>query len=181
MRSGGLTYDASRLVRSEVRPSTPVEFAHVEGDTVCDVVGTTYPALTIVSDKFVDVLLEHGFSGWTTFPVGVQQQDGTQLQGLSGLAVNGRCGPIDDSLSQRITLPPPVAGGRSAPGLLGLCFKPESWDGSALFVAEGSTSVFVTEPVKDALERARITNVAFHRLSDIERTWRADGGLVVGD
>jgi hypothetical protein len=123
------------------------------------------------------VLEGEGFTGWTTFPVRVDDR-GTQRRDYEGLAVVGRCGAIDDSLSEEILLPPPVAGGRSARALRGLCFPPDSWDGTDVFTAEGRTDVFVVERVKAALELTGITNVGFDRLSEIERTWKADGSLL---
>jgi hypothetical protein len=178
VRPQALRHEVGQLVRSEVRPSEPVRFTHAEGRTPHDLVGTTYAGLKLVSERFVGTLRDHGFTGWTTFPARVALKDGTELQGYSGLAVAGRCGPIDDGLSQKIMLPSPVPGGRSAPGLRGLCFPPDSWDGSDLFVAQGFIGIFMTEPVKDALKASAITNVEFHRLAEIERTWRADGTLI---
>jgi hypothetical protein len=35
--------------------------------------------------------------------------------------------------------------------------------------------------VKEAIEQTGITNVDFRRLSEIERTWRADGSLIQDD
>ena len=181
VRARELAYDVGQLVRCDIRPAEPVEFTHAEGRIPHDLIGTTYAALTLVSSRFVDVLREYRFTGWTTFPVKVALGDGSELEGYSGLAVTGRCGPIDDHLSEEITLPPPVPGGQSALGLRGLCFAPESWDGGDIFTAEAFRGVFVAECVKDALERATITNVEFRRLSEIERTWCADGSLVGAD
>jgi hypothetical protein len=171
-------HDDFALARGEHRPANPIEFVHDEGRTPCDVIGTTYGALMLVSARLVAVLREHEFTGWATFPVRVVLDDGSELDGYRGLAATGRCGAIDDSLSGKVTIPPPVPGGRPAAGLLGLCFAPESWDGSDVFTAEGYAGSFVVERVKEALERAGITNAGFRRLSEIERTWRADGSLI---
>jgi hypothetical protein len=92
--------------------------------------------------------------------------------------VIGRTGPIDDSLSEDVILPPPAPHGRVRRGLRGACFPPESWDGSDVFACGENSAIMVTEPVNRALEDAQITNVAFKRLSEIERIWRADGSLI---
>lgn len=60
----------------------------------------------------------------------------------------------------------------------GLCFPPESWDGSDIFTAEGYAGIFAVEAVKEALEGAGVTNVDFRRLSEIERIWRADRSVI---
>lgn len=104
--------------------------------------------------------------------------EGSELDGYHGFAVIGRAGPIDDSLSEEVVLPPPAPQGRARRALRGACFPPESWDGSDVFACGESSAITVTEAVKEALEEAQISNVAFKRLSEIERTWRADGSRV---
>jgi hypothetical protein len=155
-----LLHDEAKLTRAEERPSAPMEFIRAEGRRPYDLIGTTYASLKLVS------------TGWTTFPVTVLLEDGSELEDYEGLAVTGRCGSIDDSLSEEILLPPPVPGGQAGYGLRGLCFQPESWDGSDVFTAEGYAGIFVVERVKDALEQAHVTNVDLRRLSEIERRWR---------
>lgn len=167
--------DDFSLARGECRPSQPIEFVRDEGRTPHDVIGTTYASLMLASERLVTVLDRNHFTGWTTFPVRVALDGGRELQGYRGLAVTGRCGAIDDSLSAEILLPPPVPGGRAGRALRGLCFPPASWDGSDVFTAEDYAGAFVVNRVKEALEAARVTNVEFSRLSTLERTWRADG------
>lgn len=168
------------LARAEDRPLRPIEFVRAQGRVPHDVLGTTYGVLTLISEKFRSVLQDSGFTGWATFPVAVVV-DGSPLPGYHGLAVTGRCGAIDDDLSERVIVPPPVPGGAAMPHLRGLCWSPESWDGSDLFMAENYSGVFVVERVKQALEAAEITNVAFERLSEVERMWTADGNLLDSD
>lgn len=178
VRSLELLHNDRALARGEERPVQPIAFVRDEGQTPCDLVGTTYATLVIVSNRFLDVLREHHVSGWTTFPISLLAEDGSELNGFQGFAVTGRCGPIDDSLSEEALLPPPVPGGRSRRGLRGICFAPESWDGSDIFTPDGTASSFVVGRVKHVLEDAGVTNVAFQRLSEIERIWRSDGSLV---
>jgi hypothetical protein len=45
--------------------------------------------------------------------------DGSERRDYVVLSVEGRSGPIDDALSERVTLPPPVPGA-PGPGLRGL-------------------------------------------------------------
>jgi hypothetical protein len=176
-----LLHNDVAFARGEARPTEPIEFVRDEGRTPHDVVGTTYASLILVSERFLDVLREHRFSGWATFPVRVFLDEGTELDGYHGFAVIGRAGPIDDSLSEEVILPPPAPHGRARRGLRGACFPAESWDGSDVFACGESSAVTVTEAVKQALEEAEITNVAFKRLSEIERIWRADGSLLAAE
>ena len=171
--------DQFALLRAEYIPSEPVTFEWDSGDQPLDVIGTTHASLILVSMRFVDVLRQHSFTGWTTWPALIQWPDGGDLGGYRGIAVLGRCGPIDDSLSDEVVLPPPVAGGRARRALRGLCFAPDSWDGSHIFTCDsGGGAIFVTEAVREAVARAHLTNVSVMKLADIERTWRADGSLI---
>jgi hypothetical protein len=173
-----LTLDeAAALHQGRLRPESPIEFVQHEGREPMDLLGTTI-GLTLISDAFHDVLSDASFSGWTTFPVRVVLDDGSELRGYHGLAITGRCGQIDDSLCEEVVLPPPVPGGRARRGIRGLCFRPESWDGSDLFAPPDSSYLWVGDTVRVAVERAGMTNVRFQRLSEIERIWRADGSLI---
>jgi hypothetical protein len=142
-----------------------------------DLLGTTI-GLTLISEVFHDVLNDAGFSGWTTFPVHVVLNDGSEVRGYHGLAITGRCGQIDDSLCQEVVLPSPAHGGRAHRGIRGLCFRPETWDGSDLFAPPDSQYSWAVDAVRVEVERAGMTNVRFQRLSEIERIWSADGTLI---
>lgn len=166
------------LARGEEQATAPIEFEADQGREPCDLIGTTSGTLVLVSQRLVELLRNQGFNGWGTFPVRVGLGNNQSLDGYYGFAVTGRCGPIDDSLSEEVTLPPPVPGGRSSLGLRGLCFAPETWDGSDIFTADGYSGIFVVQRVKEALEGGGVTNVALQRLSEIDRDWRSDGSLV---
>ncbi len=170
--------DAFGLARGEVVPTKPVEFVRAEGRTVYDVIGTGEPAIKLLSSRMIDVLRRKQFGGWLAFPVNVYLADGSRLSDYHGIATTGRCGPIDDRLSERITIPPRGPGGEPGPGLRGICFDPASWDGSDIFTPDEYTSIFIVDRVRRALEEVKMTNASIKRLSEIERMWRADGNLV---
>jgi Immunity protein family (Imm11) len=179
VRSRRLLQNDLAIARAEHVPGEPIDFVRAEGHKPYDVIGTSYATLLLVSSRFRGVLRSHGFTGWTTFPVRIFLDDGDELDGYSGIAITGRCGPIDDNQSEKVTLPLPLPHGRARLGLRGLCFPPDTWDGSDLFTSEaGGAWIFVVERVKDALERAQLRNFEFERLSEIERSWRADGRLI---
>jgi len=169
LRSRVLLPEPFELARGEVRPSEPIVFVRDEGRTARDLIGTSYATIRLVSERFLEVLREHGFTGWATFPVKIWLGDDRVVEGYEGFAVTGRCGPIDDELSESIELAPPVPGGRSTPGLRGMCFSPDSWDGSEVFTPDDRASIFVIEPVRRALEQACMTGLEFRRLTEIER------------
>ena len=167
------------LTRAEAMPQVPVRFEHSSGKRPLDLMGTTWAVVDLVSDRFVAALENRGLTGWTTYPVAVSDADGRPLSGYHGLAVTGRCGPIDDALSPRVILPPPVPEGRTAEGRRGLLFELGSWDGTDVFCSPRRATIFVSNRVVDALTADAITNVEFRRTTDIERTWNADGSLLL--
>lgn len=178
LSSRDLLDDPAGIARAEVKVTAPITFVREEGTETMDLVGTAYVVLFLVSDRFIRVLREGGFTGWGTFPVHLERVEGATPDGHRGLVVTGRCGPIDDELSQEAIVPPPFPGGRSSRQLRGLCFQPETWDGSDVFMPKSGGWVFVVEEVKDALEAAGMTNVELRRASDVHRAWRADGSVI---
>jgi hypothetical protein len=98
-----------------------------------------------------------------------RNKQGQTVPGYGGLAVTGRCGNLDDSMSVQV---PRIYPGGIFPVLKGLLFDPASWDGSDFFMpAQRFSFVFVVEAVKKAFERAKIRNVKFTPLDQFERSW----------
>jgi hypothetical protein len=161
--------DPYALTRGEVTLREPIRFRHDEGSRFYDYVGTTWAVLHIVSDRIVDLLRRNGFTGWTMYRVEITDRVGQPITGYHGLAVTGRCGPIDDQLSGIAILPPPVPEGRAMPHHVGMLFRPETWDGSDIFTPAGTAFVFVSEHVRDALAEAQVTNLRMQRLSEVKR------------
>ena len=161
--------DDVAILRGEIRPPKPLVFEYMKGasgSTPRDFVSTSLVSPRLISDRVVSVLRD--FSGWSTFPVEVYGKKGERIPGYHGLVVTGRCGPIDDSRSRPVVEPPARPQGRPTRMWIGLYFDPRTWDGSDLFLPEGWASIFVTEAVKKALEKAKITNVMFTRLTEAE-------------
>lgn len=176
--SGESNDRVAALARGEVEPSEPVAITQDEGREPMDYMGTTLAAGRLISERFRTLLVQGGFTGWRTYPVRVELSDGRVLDGYHGLAVTGRAGPIDDSLSESVVIPPPVPEGRASRGLRGICFEPASWDGSDLFMCGDYLGVAVHRSVRDAIVEAQISNVELRCLAQIERKWQADGTVI---
>ena len=132
-----------------------------------DLIGTTMATPLLVSDRVVTLLRDEGFTGWRTYAVDLVGHDGAPIPGYHGLAIHGRCGPIDDSKS--VQVPQQFPGG-VFPVWIGMYFDPDTWDGSDLFMSEdGKGSKFVIENVKRAFHKAKIRNVQFEPLEEVER------------
>jgi hypothetical protein len=160
--------DPFALARAEVVPKEPLRFHHDEGRRLYDFVGTTHAVLDLVSDRFVAVLRDSGFSGWATYKVEIYDEAGQLVPGYHGLAATGSCGPIDDSLSPVMPVPPPVPEGETLPHRIGLRFHPETWDGSDVFIPAGTAHLMVTDSVQKALVKAKLTNIRLDRITEVE-------------
>jgi hypothetical protein len=155
------------LIRAEVHPTSPIEVGRAMGSAEPgEVIWTTHGIPIIIADSVVNLLRTHGFTGWSLYPVAVRNKQGKPVLGYSGLAVTGRCGNIDFSKSVQV---PRIFPAGIFPVLKGLLFDPASWDGSDFFMpARRSGHVFVVEEVKKAFERAKIRNVSFEPLDQVE-------------
>ena len=163
--------DAFGLIRAEVHPAQPlrVDWAMGRAKPVDPVMWTTFAAPIIIADSVVQILRSHGFTGWSLYEVSVRDKQGQPVPGYHGLAVTGRCGNLDHSMSVQV---PRIRPAGIFPVWKGLFFDPESWDGSDFFMpAQRYGFVFVVEEVKKAFEREKIRNVDFTALDQFERSW----------
>lgn len=154
--------------RGEIRPAEPVPASWMMGrSTPADVIWTGSAAPVIVSDRAVSILEAEGFDGWGTYNVALSGKSGETIQGYSGLVVHGRCGEIDHERSIKFDK---IMPGGVFPWWRGLYFDPATWDGSDLFMPAGTVGwIFVVEAVKRALEIAKVKNVVFTPLDQVER------------
>lgn len=162
-----LDFPAGDLHRGTVVPETSVGFRVPMKRSLGDIVGTGYAYPDLVSPKVVSVLAEGGFTGWSSFPVHVVGPMGDQFLGYRGLSITGRSGPIDRSLSERVILPPPVPEGTAMPHWKGFCPEAGSWDGTDLFIPEGTMFTCVTASVRYTLVTAGVVGFRFERMSEM--------------
>lgn len=164
-----LGQDGRQVTRGEVIPDQPVHARWVMGgQKPVDLVWTDSAIPLLVSDSVSQLLRENTFTGWSLYDVSLHTKTGEEVPSYAGLVVNGRCGPIDNSKSIQVPKQFPA---KLSMIWKGLYFDPASWDGSDLFMADGGWGyIFVTRAVKEAFERARIRNVVFTPLDEVERT-----------
>jgi len=165
----GVIEDVFALLGGSEKHSEPIRFEyHYSGGTaVCDVVWTTFGASVLVSDRVVTNLREGHFSGWTTYPVELYDKSRIRIPDYHGLVVTGRSGAIDRSRSEKVRHPI-IPGTKPADFWRGLFFKDDRWDGSDIFLPEGTGYIIVVERVKNALESLSIPNIKFERLDTHE-------------
>ena len=76
------------------------------------------------------------------------------------------------SKGRHVRRPPPVPEGKAYDAWIGMYFDPATWDGSDIFISEGSTTTIVTSRLKEQLESADVTNIRFTPLTEFERRWK---------
>jgi hypothetical protein len=163
--------DLIGLVRGERRPPRPLT-VHLDREAAPgDVIWLENVAGALVSERVIDLFRQRALTGWATYPVTVVAPLGATQPGYHGLAVTGRCGPLDWSHRQ------PLVARSDSPYALyrGYTFEPGSWDGSDLFLWELAPGFdafadfpFATEAVKATLEGSGIANVWLRSLAEIE-------------
>lgn len=151
--------------RAELRPPQPLQLGWAQGSRLVDFTGTTAVLPDVISDRFFDALHASGATGWTTYPIELRGRNEELIEGYCALAVTGRCGPRQDERS-RIEIRA-VPSGKSCAFKVGWYFDETTWDGSDVFVPKGTSFVFVTDKVKRALEKAKVTNVKFTTLDNV--------------
>jgi hypothetical protein len=160
---------AFAATRAEFHPDAAVPAKWMMGGRLpSDVVWTGFAAPVLIGNRVRAVLEASGVRGWTSYPVLLTGKAGDTIPGYHGLAVQGRCGRIDNDRSAKVTKLFP---GGAFPVWKGLYFDESSWDGSDVFMPGGQNGwIFVTEKVKAALEQANAKNLSFRSLDQIERS-----------
>lgn len=149
-------FDLLKGVETETRP---VRFRAPPGRHGWpDLVATDAVVLYLISTRFRDALRDADISGWHTRKVEVNRDVGGDHELL---VVTGRCGAVDDQLSER-------ASRKNKSGVqymvwTGLFFDPATWDGSDAFCPADSGLIFMTRRAATAIEKAKLKNV---RLDD---------------
>ena len=170
------------LALGEIDPPGELRFEHAGNWRFTDVLNSTSGQLMLLSGRVCEAMMP--FSGWRPLPAVVVATDGSERHDYVVPCVEGRSGPIDDALSERVTLPPPVPGAPGGPGLRGLYFEPGTWDGSDVFAPEGTTLTFMTQDVARAIERLKPTNALIQQLSAITQVagagWQPESARATG-
>jgi hypothetical protein len=157
------------IVRGRFPSADTLVFDHVSGTRLVDWMSTTLFPVCLVSHHLISVLREAGFTGWTTIPAHVFSKAKAQIPGYHVFGVTGRCGRIDNTRSTQVWRPAKETPEKKFRTWLGLYFDPPTWDGSDIFGPDHTGWIFVVQKVKDALVKAKITNVSFEALTQIER------------
>jgi hypothetical protein len=156
------TEDLVRVLRGE-RPAPSFEFFRESGKELQGVVWTTYAFYFLLEEGVIAAFHDAGLSGWTSYAVRLENEPDAKYHGL---AVQGRCGPINRTNAE-IEM-------RQFPGGLypvrrGLSFEPSSWDGSDVFMPDDDSAwVLLSIKGAHAIRDAHVRNIDVVPVADIE-------------
>jgi len=145
----------------------PVIFRHKYGKKLTDLLDTGSAYLYLISDNMLNILKENEITGWNTFPVKVFDKKSVEIGGYHGFSIIGKSGAIDYNKSEVIEKSL-VPGGPISKYYKGQFFGYEKWDGSGFFITEGTFNIIVTKKVMQVLKKAKLSNISFECLTDIE-------------
>ena len=156
------TEQAFPVLRAEMPVDEAVSVRWVSGRRKPqDFIWTSFVVPIVVSAKVLATLHALSATGWASYKVDVRGADDEHVPGYAGLSVRGRCGPIRHDRGVPVQKEYP---GGIYTVYLGYLFDEHSWDGSDLFVSEdGSGTVFVSQRVRDAFVKAKVTGVTMDR------------------
>ena len=151
--------DIDRYARGLEVPSRPVVLRWRRGrKQPADAIWLGVSNLAI-SPRLIDLLTP--FTGWSTYPVEVYDGWGARAPGYVGLVIVGRCGRMLHDL-ERVEQETDW----NWLNYVGLHFSLESWDGSDIFYPSLGAGPIVSLRLRDALRRARVTNILLEQLSE---------------
>jgi hypothetical protein len=158
--------EALALFLGQTKRTSPIRGCWAMGAAKpTDFVWATLATPAIVSERVVGILREGNFTGWEVVPVELRDKAGDLMPTYYYLCVRGRSGPIDDHRSVKMDA---IYPGGVFPAWVGLFFDEGTWDGSDFFVPEGTTFIVVVERLKRALEKAKVRNVRFKPLDQVQ-------------
>lgn len=141
-------YNAAEYKIGQPLISQPLEVIISEGKKFYDILCFQDPHNFAVSDRIHNLLLQEGITGWHSYPLAIEGSD----EKYWGIQVTGRAGP-------------PF---RPHVGFIdGLMFDFNTWDGSDMFVLEGTVSTLFSDRLRQLLQKAKTSNLALDEISTI--------------
>jgi hypothetical protein len=155
-----LDRDPAELFTGAWRPTAPVRIEIGGRGKPAQILWTEEPAVILFADAVTEALTRDALTGWAPYAVQLAWA-GVAADRYEGLAVLGRCGPIDWTRGEWVR-----TADEPGPSLKGLYFDESSWDGSDVFSPKDSFFVLVTERARACLSRHVGGSCRFVRLSE---------------
>lgn len=143
-------YDEIALKTGEilVQDSFPVKID--EGKKFYDVLWLQDVFNFSVSDRIHSALIQAGMKGWRSYRIQIEGHD----EKYWGIQITGRSGPPIRPAKTGFTV--------------GMNFDPLTWDGSDLFLMQGTYFTLVSERLRDLLIKLKTTNLELEETSKME-------------
>jgi hypothetical protein len=139
--------DHDRLLDAEYDETVPIRVLVDQKGRVGDLVGTLWPSLYLIGDRFKKVLEQNAITGWRGYGTVSEDMPPTGTWWILGVA--GRAGPVR-------------TGEKGVPpGLdpMEQYLDPREWDGSDLFHPANEGTILVTSRAAQAIDDAHLKNV----------------------
>lgn len=142
-------YDSLALKRGEYSVAGSFDVKVDEGKKFYDILWLQDVFNFAVSERIHDLLVDQHVVGWKGYPLSIENCD----KKYWGIQVTGRAGPLF----------------RPSEGFIeGLSFDQKTWDGSDIFLLEGTGVTLISERLRDILIKAKTTNLELAEISTIQ-------------
>jgi len=139
-----------KVFRNEIEFEIPVKTKIVLGNILYDRLDFNDGVNFVISDRFLNILVENQLTGWKTYPVEIDWID----EKFHGFQITGSSGEL---------IEPKVQGWYT-----GYKFDYDSWDGTDFFSPADTHLRFISEKAYRLLTNSRISNVQFQNILEIE-------------
>lgn len=156
------------LVRGDLQLKEPLKLRYKMGGQPADVMRSTLVSVFVISDRLKRLMESCEFTGWCTYNVEVKDKEGRLLPGYSGFCIKGHAGDRDLARAEVIEKPPKAADGIPHEVYKGYFFRDDVWDGKDFCMVGYAGMKVVTERVVKAFKKAKIFNVKFTPLTEVE-------------
>ena len=161
--------DRRELLRGNITPESSINIYHyMGGKHPQDVVWTSLIGVIAMHEKVFKLMENNDISGWKKYPVNVYDRYGKLYDDFAGISVTGKSGPLDWSGSQRVQVLTKSKGSSPLYDLIGATIEHEYWDGSDIFMPEGTTYLLATERLVEILKNINVRNIDYVRITE----WR---------
>ncbi len=148
-----------------IAPSTA--FYIKKGSVWYDVLSTGFAGIYLFSEKVRMIISNYKITGCSFIPVIIDTGNGEKRFDYYFLTVIGKCGEIDNSLSQKTEVT--YKSGKTGYQYKGVIFDLATWDGSDFFSPSNRISTIITERTKMILDQNGISNIEYMPIGEIMR------------
>ncbi len=158
-----------QIRHGQLKPPMPITFRGYMGSYLSDFLWGSLVGFKCISRKTCGLLKDKEFRGWDTYKIQLLDKKGTYITGYEGFANKGLLLDWDKSKSKLITTSSNYPDYKPRKFYKGIFFDEAQWDESDFFFVDFYE--VVTKRVYEAFKKAKISNVKFTPLEEIERDY----------